>query len=52
MGQPRPLFRLFSVFSNKQYIFKTIKCENVHPVYSTRIRTHDLSNMSRLDNNH
>ena len=21
MGQPRPIFRLFSVFSNKQYIF-------------------------------
>ena len=27
MGQPRPLFRLFSVFSNKHYIFTTNICE-------------------------
>ena len=42
MGQPRPLFRLFLVFSNKQYNLK-----NVHQVYGTGIRTHDLLNMSR-----
>ena len=27
MRQPRPLFRLFLVFSNKQYIFTTNQCE-------------------------
>ena len=27
MGQPRPLFCLFPVFSNKRYIFTTIICE-------------------------
>ena len=51
IGQPRPLFHLFSVFSNKQYNFynKSMckKC-HVHPVYSARIRTHDLRNVSLL----
>ena len=27
MSHPRPLFRLFSVFSNKQYIFSANQCE-------------------------
>ena len=32
-GQPQPLFRLFSVFWNKQYTFTTIQCEkNVMPI--------------------
>ena len=44
MGQPRPIFRLFSVFSNKQYNFNNYKC-HVHPVYGAGIRTHDLSNI-------
>ena len=51
MGQLRPLFRLFSVFLNKQYnIFTTNQCEktHVHPEYGGRIRTHDLQNMSLL----
>ena len=48
MGQPRPLFYLFFVFSNKQYNFlQQINVKNVHPVYSTGIRIHDLSNASR-----
>ena len=38
MGQPRPLVCLFSVLK---------KC-HVYPVYGAEIRTHDLSNMSRL----
>ena len=33
MGQPRPLFRLFSVFSNKQYIFSTNQCEKISIQY-------------------
>ena len=40
-------FRLFSVFSNKQYNFYNKSMwKNVHPVYSAEIWTHDLSNMS------
>ena len=31
MGQPRPLFCLFLVFSNKQYIFTTNQCEKCSP---------------------
>ena len=46
-GQPRPLFRLFFVFSNKQYNFynKSMR-KNVQPVYGAGIQTHDLSNIS------
>ena len=48
MSQPRPLFRLFSVFSNKQYNFlQQLNVKNVQPVYGARIRTHDLLNTSR-----
>ena len=47
MGQPRPLFRLFSVFSNKHYNFyNKYMWKNVHPVYGAGIRTHDLRNVS------
>ena len=47
-GQPRSLFRLFLVFSNKQYNFyKKSLWKNVHHVYGAGIWTHDLSNMSR-----
>ena len=47
MGQPRPLFNLFSVFSNKQYNFYNKSMQkNVHLVYGTGIRTHELLNMS------
>ena len=47
MGQPRPLFRLFSVFSNKhQYNFYKYMRKYVHPVYIAGIRTHDLQNVS------
>ena len=49
MGQPWPLLRLFLVFSNKHYKFlQQIYVKNVHPVYGTRIQTHDLQNMSLL----
>ena len=39
MVQPRPLFRLFSVFSNKQYNFTKNQCEksHVHLVYGAGI---------------
>ena len=43
MGQPWPLFRLFSVFSCKQYNFTTNqckKCSSVHPVDSGEIQTY------------
>ena len=34
MGQPRPLFRLFSVFSNKQYNFFTNQWEKMSCPFS------------------
>ena len=46
-----PLFHLFSVFSNKPYIFLqqiNVKKCHVHPVYGAGIRTHDLRNVSLL----
>ena len=47
MGLPRPLFRLFLVFSNKQYNFYNKSMwRNVHSVYGAWIRTQDLSNMT------
>ena len=47
MGQPRPLFRLFSIFSNKHYNFyNKYMWKNVHPVYGAGIRTHNIWNMS------
>ena len=47
MAQPRPLFRLFSVYSNKHYNFYNIYMwKNVHSVYSAGIQTHDLQNVS------
>ena len=48
MGHPRPLFRLFSVFSKKHQFYNKLMWKNVHPVYGTGIRTHDLQNMSLL----
>ena len=44
------LFRLFSVFSNKQTIqfLQQINVKNVHPVCGAGIRTHDILNTSRL----
>ena len=45
MAHPRPLFRLFSSFQTK---ITWNKCENVHPVYSAGIQTHDLRNMYLL----
>ena len=48
-GQPRPLFRLFFVFSNKQYNFYNKSMwKNVHPIYGAGIWTHNLLNMSHL----
>ena len=37
MGQPRPLFHLFSVFSNKHQFLQQIYVKNVHPVYGAGI---------------
>ena len=45
MGQPRPLFRPFK--QTLQFL-QQINVKNVHPVYSARIPTHDLWNMSLL----
>ena len=45
MGQPRPLFHIFLVFSNNTIQFlQQINAKNclVHPGYGTRIRTHNL----------
>ena len=48
MGQPWPLFRLFSALSNKQYNFYNKSMwKNVHPLYNAGIWTHDISYMSR-----
>ena len=44
MGQPRPLFRLFSVFFKQTIKFLqqiNVKKCHVHPVYDTGIRTQD-----------
>ena len=47
MDQPRPLFHLFLVFSNKHYNFyNNYMWKNVHPVYGAGIQTHDLWNVS------
>ena len=50
-SNPRPFFRLFSVFSNKHcYHFynKSMWKRHVHPVYGAGIKTHHLRNMSLL----
>ena len=43
MGQPRPLFRLILVFSNKQYNFYN---KSMQKIYIPGIQTHNLLNMS------
>ena len=49
MGQTRPLFRLFSVLSIKQYNFlQQIIVKNVHSASDARIRTHNILIMSHL----
>ena len=48
MGYPRPLFRLFSVYSNKLQFLQQINVKNILPEYGAGIRTHDLLNMSSL----
>ena len=52
MCQPRPLFHLFLVFSNKHHynFYNKLMWKNVRPVYSAGIWTHDLQNMSLLVN--
>ena len=45
MGQPRPLFCLFSVFFKQTLQFLQY-VKNVHPVYGAGIRTHNLQNVS------
>ena len=49
MGQPQPLFRLFSVFqTNITNFYNKYMWKNAHPVYGAGIRTHDLQDMSLL----
>ena len=53
MGQPWPLSFIFDLYKQTiQFLhqFNVKKC-HVHPVYATRIRTHDLSN-KRVSHNH
>ena len=46
MGNRGLFYCLFSVFSNKHHYNFYNKCmwKNVHPVYSARIRIHDVQN--------
>ena len=37
MGYPRPLFRLFSVYSNKLQFLQQINVKNILPVYGAGI---------------
>ena len=49
MGHPRPLFRLFSVFSNKHYLFyNKLMWKNVYLVSGAGIWTHNLLILSLL----
>ena len=50
MGHPPASFSfIFSLFkTNINTILQQIDVKNVHPVYGTGIRTHDLQNMSLL----
>ena len=48
IGNPRPLFCLFSVFSNKLQFLQQINAKNIRPIHGAGFRTHDLLNMSRL----
>ena len=48
MGQPRPLFNLFSSFLHTLQSLQQINEKNVHPVHGDGIRTHDLWNTSLL----
>ena len=50
MGQPRPIFHLFSVLQTNKTIFTTNQSEKMScpPVYSAGIRTQDRHNMSLL----
>ena len=49
MGQPGLFSFIYSLLKQTVQICATNQCKkrHVHPVYSTRIRTQDLLNMSR-----
>ena len=47
-GQPRPLFHYFRLFKHTLQLSQQITAKKVHPVYSARIQTHNLWNMSLL----
>ena len=46
-ANPGLFFDYFQSFFKKTQFLQHINVKNVHPVYGARIRTHDLSNMSR-----
>ena len=48
MGQTRPLFNLFSVFSNKHHynLYNKYNWKMSIQVYGAEIRTYDLQNVS------
>ena len=46
-ANPSLFLHIFSLFKQTIQFLQQINVKNVHPVYSTGIRTHDLSNMSR-----
>ena len=48
MGNPHPLFHLFSFFQTTLQSLQQINVKNVHPVYGAGIQINDLRNMSLL----
>ena len=49
MGQLGLVLFIYSLFKQKIQFLQQInvnKCPNFHPVYGSRIQTHDLSNIS------
>ena len=42
MGYPQPLFHLFRLFKQKLQFLQQLYGNNVYPVYSAGIQTHDL----------
>ena len=42
------LFFMFGLFKQTIQFLQQINVKNIHPIYGAGIRTHDLSNMSRV----
>ena len=50
MSHPRPLFVYFRLFKQTSQFLKQINVKNVHSVYGSEIRTHDIRDRSLLHN--